>query len=302
MNADVLGAVLSRISEFAGLIVGWVGSFLGSAFAIALISACAGAIAGALGAQRIADRSKRRDELLTELRSTNAAMTVAFSVANTALTLKKQHVQPMHEMFVSDKARFSALIVQRVPSGSLAGREPQFLLDLRRLAFPEFPMETLRSLVFEKISVQGRVLALVSSLGQATSGLRDSLARREKLIQEFADSQGAGSALAYRYFGIQTTSGNTYQEFSDLVDSIHSYTDDIAFFGQLLCSDLERHGERVQAALIKAGRKDAPKVSKVDFTQAHSSGLMPSDSKYSDWASAFHEHEPTDDADRKTGN
>jgi len=283
------------------LISGWILSFFGSDFAIAFISACAGAIAGALGAQRIADRSKRRDELLKELRSTNAAMTVAFSIANTALTLKKQHVQPMYDMFVNDKARFTALTVQQVPGGSIAGGAPQFLLDLRRLAFPEFPMESLRSLVFEKISAQGRALALVSSLGQATSGLRDSLARREKLIQEFADARETTAALTYRYFGIRTASGHTYQEFADLVDAILSYTDDIAYFGAMLCSDLEVHGERVRAALVKAGRKDAPKVSNVDFEKARSLGLMPPESQYADWSAAFHERVPSGDVARRKG-
>lgn len=63
--------------------------FLNSNFTAAL----AGALAGALTAQHIADRGKKREETLLELRSTNAAIMVAFIFCNAGIALKKQLVK-----------------------------------------------------------------------------------------------------------------------------------------------------------------------------------------------------------------
>ena len=59
-------------------------TFFNSAFVISLIGALAGAYAGATAAQRIAERTKERDQLLTQIRSTNAAIMVALAGAPAA--------------------------------------------------------------------------------------------------------------------------------------------------------------------------------------------------------------------------
>src|SRR5690349_16473622 len=67
-------------------------AFANSAFTTSLVGALAGAFAGARAAQVIAERSKLRDEISKQIRDTNAAMVVSFTIANSVLALKKQHV------------------------------------------------------------------------------------------------------------------------------------------------------------------------------------------------------------------
>src|SRR5688500_8489592 len=79
--------------------------FGNSAFTTSLIGALAGAFAGAVAAQRVAERSKRREELTKELRNTNAAITLAFSIVNGALAVKKQHVIELKGAYDAEVAR-----------------------------------------------------------------------------------------------------------------------------------------------------------------------------------------------------
>src|SRR5690349_18959263 len=85
---------------------------LNSEFVKSLTGSAAGALAGALfgawAAQRIAERAKVRDELLKELRHTNSATTLVFSIANAYINLKDQHVDGLWDRF--QKTRAAALM------------------------------------------------------------------------------------------------------------------------------------------------------------------------------------------------
>lgn len=81
--------------------------------------------------------------------------------------------------------------------------------------------------------------------------------------------------------------GDTNQEYPDLVAAIHSYVDDIAFFSALLCTDLIEHGNSVHAAYTKRFGKGAPKVSTVNFSVPRQKGLIPPDAQYADWLNGF---------------
>lgn len=88
------------MSDIALEILQKAAAFLNSNFTAAL----AGAFGGALAAQRIGDRSKQRDALLQEIRSTNAAIMVTFTICNTGIVFKKQHVKDIYETYISKKA------------------------------------------------------------------------------------------------------------------------------------------------------------------------------------------------------
>ena len=62
-----------------------ISNSLNSQFASSLIGALAGAFAGAWAAKKIADRGKLQEQLLAQIRNTNAAIIVSFSICNTAL-------------------------------------------------------------------------------------------------------------------------------------------------------------------------------------------------------------------------
>lgn len=264
----------------------YVWDFLNSAFVIAFVGGLTGALGGALGAQHIIERAGRRAELLRELRNTNAATMVGFSIVNAALALKSQHVQPMFEKFQADKTSLSEfkaeLSAGRIPQGT----QFPFVADLRSFPAPIVPIETLKTLVFEKISAQGRALALVSVIEQSLVGLHAAVGHRDALCRRFQSGAILSEQIPYYYFGLPLTSG-TNQEYPDLVTTIHEYVDDLAFFAALLCEDLNSHGEVVRTAFTEKFGKKAPKSAAADFSGPRKSGLLPPNKNYADWLKAF---------------
>jgi hypothetical protein len=280
MCVDSLTSALSSAAN-----TGW--QFLNSNLAIAFIGAFAGAIGGALGAQRIAERSRKREERLKELRYTNAAIMVAHTICNAALSLKKQHVQPMREGFLKAKAHLEAFKAKRDAGEIAKDVEFHVQMDMRTYPAPIVPIETLKHIAFQEISAVGRPLALVSVIEQSLIGLTAAIAKRDQLIQSFASGAIPEQSHANYYFGLPLQGGHVNQEFPDLVEAIYSYVDDLAFFSSLLCSDLMKYGTKVREALVKRSPKQVPHVSEADFSGPVKSGLMPPDSQYSDWLNAF---------------
>jgi hypothetical protein len=260
---------------------------LNSAFTTSLVGALAGAYAGARAAQIITERSKERDALVSQIKSTNAATMVCFSAFNAGVALKKQHVQSMHDAFEAAKKQLQEFKSQRASGQRQGNTEYVFLADMRTFQSPSAPIETLKDLVFNKISAYGRPLALVSVLEQSFAGLREAIAKCDALIQRFSNASIPKELFHCYYFGSRLPSGDTNQEFPDLVAAIHSYVDDIVFFGSLLCADLIAHGHRVHEAFTKKFGTGAPKVSTIDFTGPRESKLIPPNEQYKGWLNAF---------------
>lgn len=280
-------AVLSALADYMDCIWQWLNSNL----SIAFVGGLTGAFGGAIGAQRIVERARQREEWLRELRNTNAATLVSLSICNAALATKKQHAEPLRIGF--NKARDDLLKFQKEQaSARMQGNtEYHVQLDLKIFPAPVVPIETLKDLVFQKLSTIGRPLALVSVLEQSLVGVRDAVAKREDLVQRFATGVIPEHLTAHFYFGLQLPNGHVSQEHADLVENIHSYIDDIVFFSALLCDDLMQHGEKLHSTFARRFGKGAPKVSKVDFSGPRISGLIPPESQYNDWLRAFVEQD-----------
>lgn len=266
-------------------------ALLNSAFTTSLVGALAGAYAGARAAQRIAERSKDREQLLSQIRTTNAATMAAYSACNSALALKKQHVQPLYDAFLAAKKDLETFQQQRATGQKQGNAEYHFVADMRTFPAPSAPIETLKDLVFHKISAYGRPLALVATLDQCFAGLKEMIAKRDALIHRIASGAIPKDLVPRYYFGMPLPSGDTNSEYPDLVLGIHSYVDDIAFFSSLLCTDLADHGDQAHTAFVKKFGVEAPRVSRADFTAAREKGLLPPDSQYADWLSAFKQND-----------
>lgn len=273
----------------------WLSDVLNANFTIAFAGGLTGAIGGALGAQYIAERMKRREERVREIRSTNAAIMTCFSICNAALMIKHQHVEPMRVDFEKQKADFEIFRHRQTVGNSSNNQVHKMTADFRVFSAPVVPIDTLKTLVFERISLYGRPLALVSVLEQSLTGLAQAIALRGQLIQRFQSGAIPKERFAHHYFGLQQVSGETNQEYSNTVSVISSYTDDVAFFSALLCQDLIKHGEKVRALVAKPSDKSVPKVSKADFSGPKAKGLLPSDKNYADWLAGFQETEDKED-------
>src|SRR5688572_11106793 len=108
-------------------------SFLAD-LAVAFVGGLTGAFGGALGAQHIAERARRREDMLRELRLTNAAIMASFSICNSALVVKDQHVQPMFTRFEKDKADLGEFYRRRAAGELPPDTQYEFAADMR--AFP----------------------------------------------------------------------------------------------------------------------------------------------------------------------
>ncbi|MEK6777597.1 MAG: hypothetical protein AABY87_12090 [bacterium] len=258
---------------------------LNSNFSIALVGSLAGAFAGAVAAQRVIERNKQLEIFLSELRNTNAAIMVSFSICNIMLSLKKQHSLPLYEQFKHDQAAQKSF-TEKHESGQLkAGEKFEYVADLKTFSVPAMPVDTLKDLVFNKVSAHGRPLCAVAMLEGAFIGLKEVLSTREILVEQFKTAISE-EAVPYYYFGLRMPSGHTNQEYPDLIEAMHSYINDVIFFSSLLCNDLMEHGNRFRSQEKKFAKK-APKVNTADFSTPRASELMPPSSEYSDWLNGF---------------
>lgn len=258
-----------------------IAAFLNSNFTAAL----SGAFAGALAAQTIASRSKVRESLQLEIRSTNAAIMVAFTICNAGLTLKKQLVKGIYDRYSAKRAEFQIFKLRR-SRGELPGVfEAQ--LDLRTVQMPIVPIDVMRSLMYEKISLTGRPLATMAALAGSTGTLAEVLAKRSELIERFRSIGETHPDLVAMYLGEPYGAGHVSEEFPDSVEAMHSLTDDVIFFSNLLIEDLTAHGEKVLAEYKKTNKKASERISQIDLRPAREAGLMPPQDNYLDWLKGF---------------
>jgi hypothetical protein len=264
----------------------WEGlwSFLNSNFSAAFFGACAGAWA----AHFIGTRGERKKELLREIRSTDAAISLAFNVIGRAISLKVQNVQ---ETVGSYRLRRNSVHahVESVQTRELPpGTEIRVQIDLKRLDPLRIPVERLETVVLEEVSVRGRVPQLAITLGQCLAALNESIEQRNDLIADFKAWEAPEREKAMRFFGLPYGDRQFDTSFGDTLAAIELYTDNCIWFGKRLCRDLEKHAVGLRVRFKKDRfRGEVRKVVPVDFSKAEADGLFPSDEQYSDWESSF---------------
>lgn len=231
-------------------------------------------------------RTKFREERIAELKNCAAARAAVFAACNSALTLKKQLVKPMYDRFNKDKAKHAAYLAARA-FGQRQGNAPYvFQVDCHTFPAPTIPMETLRDLVYNKLSVHARALALTGEIEAALNGLARALSQREEVMSAFRVM--SQSDLVHSYFGVPNSNGTTDMRYANIVEIIHDYCDDLAFFSYKLGIDLAEYSKALYHSMPRELRKGVaePKPAP-DFSGPIKSGLMPPDSKYNQWWAGF---------------
>lgn len=263
-------------------------AFLNSGFTTSLFGALLGAWAGAWAAQRITERIKDKEQLVGQIRAANSAIMSAFVICNVILSLKKQHTQGLYNNFCKQKEALQHHHAGLATGTIAAGTPFEFQADFRSLPMPLVPIDTLKVQAYEKLSINGRPLALVSSLVGALDSLRSSMHLRNELIDRFKNLSPAEMALLPAlYFGLPYGGGHVSTEYSDSVNAIRLYTDDVIFFGHLLCKDLEEYGNQVSNEYESRFRKKTIKVNSANFDIATAENLLPDEKDYADWLRAF---------------
>lgn len=262
-----------------------------SAFTTSLVGALAGAYAGAHAAQKIAERSKERAEFQAQIRNTNTAITLSFMVCNAAISLKKQQTKGLCDTYFKKKAELEAFSQKR-KAGEISPDIPfEFQADLRSVPFPAVPIDALCSLVYEKLSVSGRPLALVATLAGVLSSLAETIANRNGLIASFKQLSPPARdvALPAQYFGRPYGEGHVSTEYLDTMTGLQNLTDDVIFFSHLLCEDLATHGNKVLDKFKSQFEGVLDQINAIELSPEKTAGLMPHDDQYSEWLSGFRE-------------
>jgi hypothetical protein len=260
-----------------------------SAFTTSLVGALAGAYAGAYAAQKIAERSKERAEFQSQIRNTNAAITLSFMVCNAAISLKKQQTKELCETYFKKLAELERFIQKRKVGEISLDVSFEFQADLRIVPFPAVPIDGLRSLVYEKLSVSGRPLALVPTLVGALSSLAETIENRNSLIASFKQlsPQAREMALPALYFGRPYGEGHVSTEYFDTMTGLKNLTDDVIFFSHLLCEELAAHGNRVLNKFKSQFKGSMEQINAIELSPEKTAGLMPPNEQYSEWLVGF---------------
>lgn len=258
--------------------------FFNSVFFTAIAGSLAGAFAGARAAQRIAEKTRNKDELLREIRVTNAATMVAFGICNTLLSAKKQHIRSLKNQFDQQRASIrEALVNQKNGQAGIV----EFHADFRTLPPLLLPLSILQAQIFEKLSLHGRPIALITTLIQSADGLNTAIVKRNQLVEFYKASSLPHNQLLALYFGFPFNGGQINQEYPDSIHAIYTQADDAIFFSAQLCNELSEHGDQLAASFRKQFGKGSPRVSKPDFSKAKDADLMPNEDNYADWFNMF---------------
>jgi hypothetical protein len=280
-----------EFSDTAAQLGAWLWQYANSNFFIACVTAFASAFAGAYGAQFIVNRTEHKRRLLEEIRCTNAATIVAFSITNSFCALKNQHVRSLKNNF--DKQRNEHETFGREKAQGYLPSQQQFEIqaDFQTLAPVQVPIELLHTFLFEKVSVTGLPLMAVVTLSQCIDGLNTSLDKRNDFVAESKKrSPIPHGELESIYFGAPDKNGRIDRTYPDTIDAISSYTDDCIFFSKLLGDVLMEHGRKLGKLY---GRK-SPRIHKLDFTKAEKNGLIPDKNVYANWLNMFKELKPSE--------
>jgi hypothetical protein len=253
-----------------------------SNFAVAFIGALAGAYAGGVAAHRSIVKTQEKNELLTEMRSVNAAIIVSLSICNTLLGLKSQIVKPLFDRFSADRSGFKAALEQ-LRSGQRPDAPIHCQMDFTAFTVPLLPIDALKDLIYRRISAHGKPLNLVSQIEGAEAGLRAAVARRELIADEFKRKPPPKEQLPFFYYGERLDSGQTYGEYADVLEVIRSYTNDAIWFSAHLCDELVKYGRAREKQFDKRFGNGSPKINEPDFKQPRETGLIPPDAEYSSW-------------------
>lgn len=244
---------------------------------------------GAKTAQGTADRNRFRDDLIEEIRDTNAALTLAFAVSNSAMQIKRQHLRDLKINFDQEKKGVLEFFRKREAGEIPRDTTCQLQLDMRFLAVPNMATETLQAHVLDRLSVVGRALNLVMSIVESDTALRTSTTNRNEQIKTFrADPSPRDVDFVARLLGFRTANGELDEVFATTLDAMVLHLDCVIYFTYLLCADLKDHGDWLVVKYKKRlGKNNAPEVTEVDFSQAKADKLIPPREEFETWHTAF---------------
>jgi hypothetical protein len=245
-----------------------------------LITAAFGAFAGAF----LASRGKNKTDLIAELNSVKATLTLCFTICSSCISGKKQIFGPLNDSYQKELHSYH-------------NRGPglfEFHADLQTITPVKLPNETLERHVFDKIRIQGRPLVAAVTLIGVLDSLEKSVTYRNDLIAEFkATKFPSDKEKAELYFGSQNATGTTNARFKLNIAALAAQIDDCIFFSRLLADDLLTYGNKVIRQNRWKYRLGFSELLPADWSAVEKEGLIPPTEQYANWLKGFKKN-PTD--------
>jgi hypothetical protein len=245
----------------------------GSPISIAVISTFIAAFAGTWGAQLLAERTADRKALLSEIRTTNAALGLVFTITNTYITTKKHQIRTLVKDYEAQVAARQAHF-----AGANANSPFAYRLELQTIAPPFSPIDELRQMLRERITPDGRAMILLTPLVQAIHGFAETAAQRNAWIAEVKAMAEKNDVMKSAwFFGLPYSAGRIDDRYPNFINALKLQTDDCIAYSILIGQSLVSYGERLTTRYGDNG----PRITKANFDKA--ADLLPDMSFYADW-------------------
>jgi gas vesicle protein len=244
-----------------------------------LTSSLVGAFAGAYAAMHFADNKERDKIAIERLNATNASVILAASIANDALTFKKQLSKDICDRYQTDRLRFQDFLAKYNSEG------PAFEIqyDFRSISFFEHAGGELKSLLIQKVATPPTTVMATFQLSQSLHSLEVIVKGRTSEIARLTELQGDLGHLDFStvYFGLPNSKCHIDERFHDLVISLKELTDSVVFFSTYIAKKM---GEQSTKLAKEIGKK-APKavVWSFDNMDPEHEELLPKGEEFPDW-------------------
>lgn len=209
---------MNQIIDWANSVLDVFREGLTESFVLTIIATFVASFAGALGAQYISDRNQRREAKIQEIRNTNAAIIAAFSISNSCLSLKKQHVRELKEDFENTRSEVVAYQEGIINGAIAAGTVFEYEADLRTFMPLTLPIKILERQLFEKISATERALGLFNALNDALESLNGSIIQRNQWVHQFKNTRISHMDKIKLYFGFPNSSDHMDSTYLDIAE------------------------------------------------------------------------------------
>lgn len=158
-------------------------TFLNTNFVVALLASMASAYFGATVAQKVILRNKKKEELEVQLRNTNSAITMAVTICNMGLALKKQLIKPLYDAYILDQEKFIDFEGNKAEN---VGKTFHFEADLQSFGTTALRIKNLENILFDKVNTPSRALSAVAFVELSHSSLIGRLNNTRALISKFS--------------------------------------------------------------------------------------------------------------------
>jgi len=229
---------------------------------------------GARGAQRVISKNNTLEASRRDIHLISSAQMICLSIANSAMAMKRQHVRPLSENYSKQVSIAREGVERSLPTVHIQ-------MDLQKLPVPFLATTQLEKILFENISLSGRALSAFNALIGAINLMRESIIDRNDLVDRWHEQGMEQEKILRKYLSFPDERG--FDEiYSNLVDAILSYTNDVIFFSMILENDLRAIGEDMRA---KFPGNDPPELPKISWSNVDE--LIPKHTEYSDWLKGF---------------